>query len=530
MGNEPMNDDGELLSEYVREGSESAFGELVRRHIDLVYAAAVRVVGGDAHLAKDVVQMVFVDLARKAQSLPTKVLLAGWLYRHACFTASKAVRTERRRRERERIATNMNAPQENEKEPPREMIVPHLDAELNRLKRSDRDAVVLRFFKQQSFQMMSVGLGVSEGAAQMRVSRAVEKLRKALRKCGLTLTTGALVAGLSAEASVVAPGSWGIAVSTLSLAGAAAAAGTKFGFLSIMGAMNIKGTVAVGAALLGVATVVVQYRQLGQLREENRALRFQTAELESLKEETARLQNGKIDPEEIDRLRKQQSELLRLRGETAGLRRELAEARSQKPGETKGAHPALDLSKTEDSYWVRNFTQELNANVPAGHTLLLGGWETNPGRRTFVLTSPARVDAAGNVTAGPNGNQVVISSYIVERTEAAAHELGLSQLAPANGNREGVHQLFGNEKTKDLLKRLKETEGANILSSPRILTSSGTQGMVSITESFRAPNGHELHLGPEISILPNIDAKTDGIELAVKAEMNLRTDNEASKL
>ncbi|MDB6053145.1 MAG: hypothetical protein JWN25_668, partial [Verrucomicrobiales bacterium] len=308
-----MNDDAELLSAYVHEGSEAAFGELVRRHIDLVYSAAVRVAGGDAHLAKDVVQLVFIDLARGANSLPAKVLLPGWLYRHTCFTASKAVRTERRRIQRETLATNMNAPG-NDKEPSWEMIVPYLDAELNRLNRVDRDAVVLRFFKQQSFQAVGIGLGVSEDAAQMRVSRAVEKLRKALNKRGLLLTTGTLVVGLSAEAAVVAPGSWGVAVSTLSLAGASAA-GAKFGFLSIMSAMKLKGTVAVvGAALLGVATVAVQHRQLGELREENRVLRSQSAELELRNEENTRLQSERIDPNEIDRLRKEHLELLRLRG------------------------------------------------------------------------------------------------------------------------------------------------------------------------------------------------------------------------
>jgi len=76
-----------------------------------------------------------------------------------------------------------------------------------------------------------------------------------------------------------------------------------------------------------------------------------------LKEENTRLQNGRIDSDEIARLRKEQAELLRLRGETTGLRRELAEARAQKPGQTKAMSPPLDLTKTDDSYWVRNFTQ-----------------------------------------------------------------------------------------------------------------------------------------------------------------------------
>lgn len=523
-----MNDDGELLREFVRDGSEAAFAELVRRHIDLVYAAAIRVAGGDAQMAKDVVQLVFIDLARKAKSLPANVLLPGWLYRHACFTASKAVRTERRRMLRESIATNMNA-LENEQGPSWEMIVPHLDVELNRLSRLDRDAVALRFFKGQSFEAVGIGLGVSEDAAQMRVSRAVEKLRKALKKRGLLVTSGALVAGLSAEAAVVAPANWAVGVSTLSLAGASAA-GAKFGLLSFMSAMKMNGTaVAACAALLGVATVVMQYRQLGELREENLALQSQGAQLESLKAENIRLQSKRIDAEEMERLRKEQAELLRLRGETAGLRRELAEARALKAIPPKAHARRLDLTKTDDSYWVRSFTQEMNTKVPARHTLLMGGWETKPGARTFVLTSPSRTNA-GQDTSALEANQVLIASYIVELTESAANALGLSQLAPAKGDQDGVLQLFGDAETQDLLKRIKETEGANLLSSPRILTTSGIQGSIAFAEPFQAPNGHELQVGPTIDILPNIDSKTDGIELTVKAQMNLRTENEPTKL
>src|SRR5438067_2162438 len=42
-----MTDDAQLLRRYTQERSEEAFGELVARHIDLVYSAALRV-GEDA--------------------------------------------------------------------------------------------------------------------------------------------------------------------------------------------------------------------------------------------------------------------------------------------------------------------------------------------------------------------------------------------------------------------------------------------------------------------------------------------------
>ena len=61
--------DAKLLCRYLRERSEGDFAELVGRHIDLVYSTALRQLGGDQELARDVAQSVFVDLARKAESL-----------------------------------------------------------------------------------------------------------------------------------------------------------------------------------------------------------------------------------------------------------------------------------------------------------------------------------------------------------------------------------------------------------------------------------------------------------------------------
>lgn len=59
-----MTDTQQLLADYGKTGSEAAFRELVSRYVDLVYSAAVRLVEGDTHLAEDVTQTVFADLAR----------------------------------------------------------------------------------------------------------------------------------------------------------------------------------------------------------------------------------------------------------------------------------------------------------------------------------------------------------------------------------------------------------------------------------------------------------------------------------
>ena len=79
-----MNDqsDSQLLRAYAERRSEAAFAELVRRHVDLVYSAARRMVC-DSHLAEDVTQGAFVALAKNAAQLTNRPVLSGWLHRTA---------------------------------------------------------------------------------------------------------------------------------------------------------------------------------------------------------------------------------------------------------------------------------------------------------------------------------------------------------------------------------------------------------------------------------------------------------------
>ena len=60
-----VENDTTLLRRYVEERAEDAFAELVRRHVNLVYFAALRQIGGNATLAEEVTQSVFTDFARR---------------------------------------------------------------------------------------------------------------------------------------------------------------------------------------------------------------------------------------------------------------------------------------------------------------------------------------------------------------------------------------------------------------------------------------------------------------------------------
>jgi DNA-directed RNA polymerase specialized sigma24 family protein len=60
-----MTSDLDLLRQFARENSQDAFTEIVRRHLNLVYSAALRQVRSP-QLAEEIAQSVFADLASGA--------------------------------------------------------------------------------------------------------------------------------------------------------------------------------------------------------------------------------------------------------------------------------------------------------------------------------------------------------------------------------------------------------------------------------------------------------------------------------
>jgi RNA polymerase sigma factor (sigma-70 family) len=228
-----MNEDNELLRRFGEERSERAFAELVQRKINLVYAAALRQVG-DAHLASDVTQAVFLSLACRARTLTRHPALTAWLYTTTRFIAMKTMRAHHRWQRREQEAHSMNALHADTKLP-WEDLHGVIDDALHELNESDRSIILLRFFEDRSFAELGQQIGTAENAARMRVDRALEKLRGRLAKRGITSTAVALGVALANQPVVAAPAGLATSIVGPSVIGATAAGSgalTFFGFMT----------------------------------------------------------------------------------------------------------------------------------------------------------------------------------------------------------------------------------------------------------------------------------------------------------
>jgi RNA polymerase sigma factor (sigma-70 family) len=264
-----MQDDIRLLREFAERDSQEAFAAIVSRYVNLVYSTAFRQVH-DFHLAQEVTQAVFIILAQKAGSLNCKTILSGWLCRTARNASANALTIQRRRQEREKQYMETTPSQSNETETEHwGQIEPHLDAAMNQLGRADHDAVVMRFFESKSFKDVSAALGTSEAGAKMRLSRALEKMRKFFSKRGIIISATAIAGAVASNSLQAAPVGLAGSVTVAAMKGTTVTGSTLTiikSTLKVMAYSKLKIIVGVGAVVLTIAAgsdVVVQVMKAG---------------------------------------------------------------------------------------------------------------------------------------------------------------------------------------------------------------------------------------------------------------------------
>jgi RNA polymerase sigma factor (sigma-70 family) len=347
-------DTSNLLREYVANRSETAFATIVERHLNLVFATALRQTGNSS-LAEEVCQKVFVLLAGKAASLRHEQLLSGWLYRSTCKVASETLRSERRRQMREHKA--MAALQESHS--PEPQIVALLDEAMAALSEIERNAILLRFFENKPLREVGVALGISEDTAQKRVTRAVERLRSWFGRRGTNASTAALTAILSASAFQLAPA--GLAASVVSSATLAVAAASSTTIITthLMTMFNLKTGLITATFLALSGALVVQQRELGTLRQEqaNATVPAQSSATSDPGDVTAELERLRRDVTEVHRLRGEVGELRREKAESAKLRQEFDRLKARLANQQQNAPQEPEDNDPVKQYGIRRMNQ-----------------------------------------------------------------------------------------------------------------------------------------------------------------------------
>jgi len=343
--NEPQSD-YDWLQQFARAGNQNAFRDLVRRHLDLVFATALHKTG-DAGGAEEISQNVFGVLARKAWQFAPDDSLPAWLHKSALLESKSWLRGEMRRRRREQTAAELGTTMKTSNDQPAiNALLPLLDDALLSLREKDRTALLLRFYEKRSLRDVGGLLGVSEDTAQKRVRTALEKLSDFFQRRGYKTATAAAAAAALQQSSTSVSAATASAIASFALQSAPPVlAGVGAGLARLATLTKVQTAVI---CLIVAATPVTW--QWNQQRKAGANLARINASLADVQNEFGRLQT------EVERLRGRASKLdatLADATSSAEQRKDMVRQFEAWKKRLRGQLLAADYHWPEDSPFVR---------------------------------------------------------------------------------------------------------------------------------------------------------------------------------
>lgn len=163
----------EQLMERFCQGDHAAFEALFDRY-GVKVRAYLRPMVKDPQLAEDLTQVTFLSMIRARDRYQRAAPVAPWIF----TIAANAARDALRRRTVEKAAVSAD--------PPETSVLPEtkdhglrreLEAALDKLPVTQREAVVLHKVQGFSFEQVAESLGITSTAARIRAHRGYEKLR-----------------------------------------------------------------------------------------------------------------------------------------------------------------------------------------------------------------------------------------------------------------------------------------------------------------------------------------------------------------
>jgi type II secretory pathway component PulM len=260
-----------------------------------------------------------------------------------------------------------------------------------------------------------------------------------------------------------------------------------------------------------------QQQQVQQMRADNARLVANRAELDALRDEILRLRQAQVDPAELERLRQGQAELLRLRGEASQLRRQLKDVEQARRSARVKESPPASAVVEEEAAPVETYTATVRVSLASKQTLITGGWAVPNNKRGLVLIEPAiggDADQAG---------QVIIQARFVELPEEVLSKVGMDGLK-SDGKESSIQSILTAEQSEAVLSELKETQGVNVLSAPKISTLDGRQAQMKVGGT-RTVNGVVFEVGPSVDVVPHVSPDGNSVDLTVIARLRYQTPN-----